>query len=185
MLMSKDILEVDQCCLLVVDVQGKLAQLMVDREKLYKNVGILIQIARGLDIPILWCQQSPDALGPTVAEIQQHLEGHSPVNKVAFSCWQDSGFQTKFQHLQRTQVLLCGIEAHICIYQTARDLWSEGLRTEVIVDAISSRTQASKTLAIKRMTALGVGMMNVEMALFELLKSADHPQFRALSKLIK
>ena len=183
--MSIETLAADQCCLLVVDVQGKLAQLMVDREKLYKNVGILIQVARGLGIPILWCQQSPDALGPTVAEVQQHLEGYSPINKVTFSCWQDLSFQTSFQNLKRTQVLLCGIEAHICIYQTARDLWSKGLRTEVIVDAISSRTQDSKALAIQRMTALGVGTMSVEMVLFELLKSADHPQFRALSKLIK
>jgi len=178
-------LQIDQCCLLVVDVQGKLAQLMVDREKLYKNIAILIQVADNLGIPILWCQQSPHALGPTVEEIQKHLNGYTPINKVTFSCWQDPGFREKLETLEIRQILLCGIEAHICIYQTAKDLCFNGFQVEVVADAVSSRTQDSRTLALQRMTSLGIGAMNVEMALFELLKSADHPLFRSLSKLIK
>lgn len=185
MSISKERLKTDQCCLVVVDIQGKLAQLMMDRDKLYKNVGILIQAAEALAIPILWCQQSPQALGPTVEEVQKHLNGHTPINKVSFSCWQDSGFRERLEALRRRQILLCGIEAHICIYQTARDLCAHGLQTEVVFDAISSRTQESKTQAVQRMTALGIGVMNVEMLLFELLKSADHAQFRPLSRLIK
>ncbi len=183
--MIKEMLQIGQSCLVVVDVQGKLAQLMVDREQLYKNIGILIQVADGLSIPILWCQQSPHALGPTVAEIQKYLGGYTPINKVSFSCWQDSGFRMQFEQLARTQILLCGIEAHICIYQTAMDLWLNGFHVEVVVDAISSRTEDSRALAVERMTSQGIGGTNVEMALFELLKSADHPLFRSLSKLIK
>jgi len=91
----------------------------------------------------------------------------------------------QFEQLARTQILLCGIEAHICIYQTAMDLWLNGFHVEVVVDAISSRTEDSRALAVERMTSQGIGGTNVEMALFELLKSADHPLFRSLSKLIK
>jgi len=87
--------------------------------------------------------------------------------------------------LARTQILLCGIEAHICIYQTAMDLCLNDRHVEVVVDAISSRTQDSRELAIQRMISQGIGAMNAEMVLFDLLKSADHPLFRSLSKLIK
>jgi len=183
--MTQAILQIDQCCLVVVDVQGKLAQLMVGREKLYKNIAISIQVATGLGIPILWCQQSPNALGPTVEEIQKHLTDYTPINKTSFSCWRDPGFRVKLEALETRQILLCGIEAHICIYQTAKDLCLSGFQVEVLVDAISSRTQDSRELAVQRMMSQGIGGMNVEMALFELLKCADHPQFRSLSKLIK
>jgi nicotinamidase-related amidase len=183
--MSKTMLQIDQCCLVVVDVQGKLAELMVDREELYKNIGILIQAAKDLGIPIMWCQQSPHALGPTVEELQKHLKGNTPINKASFSCWQNPDFREQLAKLARTQILLCGIEAHICIYQTAMELGLNSLRVEVVVDAISSRTRDSRALAVQRMTSQGIGAMNVEMVLFELLKSADHPLFRSLSKLIK
>jgi nicotinamidase-related amidase len=183
--MKQAMLQREQCCLVVVDVQGKLAQLMVDREKLYKNIAILVQVANTLGIPILWCQQSPHALGPTVEEIRKHLAGHTPINKQCFSCWQDPGFRENLETLEARQILLCGIEAHICIYQTANDLCFNGFQVEVVLDAISSRTPDSRTMGIQRMMSQGIGGMNVEMAMFELLKSADHPQFRSLSKLIK
>jgi nicotinamidase-related amidase len=124
-------------------------------------------------------------LGPTVEEIRKHLTAYTPINKQSFSCWQDPGFREKLETLETRQILLCGIETHICIYQTAKDLCFNGFQVEVVVDAISSRTRDSRTLGIQRMTSHGIGGTNVEMALFELLKSADHPLFRSLSKLIK
>jgi nicotinamidase-related amidase len=178
-------LEIQQCCLTVVDVQGKLAKLMHGREALFKNIQILIQAAKILDIPILWCQQCPDALGPTISEIAQLLEGNEPINKAVFSCCGEEKFNAKLKELHRKQVLLCGIETHVCIYQTAIDLLRQDFHIEVIADAVSSRTLENKQIAVSRLAAEGANISCTEMALFELLKTAEHPQFRQVAKLIK
>ena len=178
-------LDIQQCCLTVVDVQGKLAQLMHGREALLKNVQILIQAAKILDIPILWCQQCPDALGPTVPEIAQLLEDNEPINKAAFSCCGEERFNAKLKELARKQVLLCGIETHVCIYQTAIDLLRQEFHVEVIADAVSSRALENKQIALNRLAAEGAKITCTETVLFELLKTAEHPQFRQVAKLIK
>ena len=178
-------LEIQQCCLTVVDVQGKLAQLMHGREALFKNIQILVKAAKILHIPILWCQQCPEALGPTVPEIAQLLEDNKPVNKAAFSCCGDEQFNARLKDSARTQVLLCGIETHVCIYQTAVDLLRQDFHVEVIADAVSSRALDNKQIAINRMAAEGAKITCTETALFELLKTAEHPQFRQIARLIK
>jgi len=178
-------LEIQHCCLTVVDVQGKLAQLMHGREALFKNIQILVQAAKILEIPILWCQQCPDALGPTVPEIAQLLAGIEPINKAAFSCCGAEQFNAKLNELVRNQVLLCGIETHVCIYQTAIDLLRQDFNVNIIADAVSSRTLENKQIALNRLAADGAKISCTEMALFELLKTAEHPKFRQIAKLIK
>ena len=177
--------EIENCCLVVVDVQGKLAQLMWEKEKLFRNIGILVKAAKILGIPILWCQQVPDSLGPTVSEIAELLEGVEPVNKSAFSCCGDEQFNRRLEELGRQQVILCGIETHVCIYQTAADLLSKGFAVEVISDAVSSRTAENRQVGLERMAVDGANLSSVEMALFELLKDAKHPKFRQIAKLVK
>ena len=174
-----------KCCLVVVDVQGKLARLMHDKEKLFKNICILIQAAKILDIPILWCQQCPDALGPTIPEIEQLLTDDGPMNKSAFSCCGDEQFNIRLNELARNQVILCGIETHVCIYQTAVDLLRKGFNVNVIFDAVSSRTPENKQIGIDRIAAEGANISCTEMALFEILKTAEHPQFKSVAKLVK
>jgi nicotinamidase-related amidase len=178
-------LEIKDCCLVVVDVQGTLAQLMYDKQALFKNIQTLIKAAKILDIPILWCQQCPDSLGPTIPEIAELLTDNKPINKASFSCCVDENFNVKLQTLNRRQVLLCGIEAHVCIYQTAVDLLRKGYEANVIADAVSSRTEENKQIAINRMSIEGVKVSSTEMALFELLKTAEHPHFKQIAKLIK
>jgi len=178
-------LDIQQCCLTVVDVQGKLAQLMHGREALFKNVQILIQAAKILNIPILWCQQCPDALGSTVPGIAELLEDNEPINKAAFSCCGEERFNAKLKELARKQVLLCGIETHVCIYQTAIHLLRQEFHVEVIADAVSSRALENKQIALNRITAEGAKISCTEMVLFELLKTAEHPQFKQVAKLIK
>lgn len=169
----------------MVDVQGKLAQLMYDKQALFKNTQILIKAAKILDIPILLCQQCPDSLGPTVPEIAELLAGNEPINKATFSCCGSEKFNARLNELARQRVLLCGIEAHVCIYQTAIDLLSKGISVNVIADAISSRTAENKQIALKKMAKQGVNISCTEMALFELLKTAEHPQFKQVTRLIK
>ena len=178
-------LDIQKCCLVVVDVQGKLAQLMQDREALFKNIQTLIKAAKSLAIPIVWCQQCPESLGPTVPEIAQLLADSEPINKASFSCCGQEQFNSKLNSLARQQILLCGIEAHVCIYQTAIDLHRRGYGVDVIADAVSSRTLENKQTAINRMQAQGVNISSTEMALFELLRTAEHPQFKQITKLIK
>lgn len=178
-------LDIQNCCLVVVDVQDKLAQLMHGKQTLFKNIQILIKAAKILNIPILWCQQCPDALGSTVPEIEQLLTDNEPVNKSSFSCCGAEQFNTKLNELARDQVLLCGIETHVCIYQTAVNLLRKGFSVDVLADAVSSRTLENKQIAINRMAAKGINISCTEMALFELLRTAEHPQFKQIAKLIK
>jgi len=178
-------LDIQKCCLVVVDVQDKLAQLMYDKGGLFKNIQILIKAAKLLAIPIIWCQQCPEALGATVPQIAGLLADNEPIDKASFSCCGEEEFNSRLDSLARQQVLLCGIETHVCIYQTAVDLRRGGFYMELIVDAVSSRTQENKQIAISRMEAEGVNISCVEMALFELLRTAGHPQFKQIAKLVK
>jgi len=178
-------LDTEKCCLVVVDVQGKLAQLMYDRDVLFKSIRILIKAAKVLHIPVIWCQQSPETLGVTVPEIAELLSDNSPINKSSFSCCGEEQFNSRLDSLARNQVLLCGIESHVCIYQTAVDLLGTGCDVSVIADAVSSRTPENKQIAVSRMEAEGVNISSTEMALFELLRDAKHPQFSQIAKLVK
>ena len=159
----------------------ELAQLMYDKQALFKNIQILIKAAKILNIPILWCQQCPESLGPTVPEIAQLLTDNEPLNKAAFSCCGVEQFNTKLNELARQQVLLCGIEAHVCIYQTAVDLLRKGYYVDVIADAVSSRTLENKQIGLERMAADRINISCVEMALFELLKTAEHERFKQIA----
>ena len=178
-------LDIQDCVLVVVDVQGKLAQLMHEKETLFKNIRILIHAAKILEIPILWCQQVPDSLGPTLPEIAELLSDIEPVNKASFSCCGDEQFNDRLRALRLNQVVLCGIETHVCIYQTATDLIRKGYDVTVIEDAVSSRTLQNKLIGIRRMAAQGATISSVEMALFELLRTAEHPHFKPIARLVK
>lgn len=176
---------VAETTLVLVDVQGKLAQLMVDKEIFFQRIAIAVKACRILNIPILWCQQVPESLGPTVPEIATHLEGLIPFNKSSFSCWGDPGFRAALLESERNHVLLCGIETHICIYQTARDLCQSGFSVEVLSDAVSSRSIADRNLGLERMAQAGIAISGVEMALFDLLGHAKDPCFRDIARLVK
>ena len=178
-------LDMKKSCLVVVDVQGKLAELMDDKERLFHNIEILIKGAKILDIPILWCQQNPKALGPTIPRLAELLTDDEPVNKFSFSCCGDEKFNEKLKALGRVkQVILCGIETHVCIYQSAMDLLDKDYDVHVIADAVSSRTPANKQIALKRMETEGANLSSTEMALFELLGTAKHEKFKDLARLI-
>ena len=178
-------LQVHDCSLVLVDVQGKLAQLMVDKESLLKNLRILIQSVKILEVPILWCQQVPAALGPTVPEIAELLTDDTPIDKASFSCAGHDPFVVQLEALKRRHVLICGIETHVCVYQTAMDLLERDLTVTVIADAVSSRTAQNRQIGLDRLAAEGATLASTEMALFELLRTAEHPQFKQIAKLVK
>jgi len=178
-------LDVKNCCLVIVDVQGKLAELMHEKEILFSNVRILIKAAKILEIPILWCQQCPQSLGPTIPQIAELLAGCEPIDKAAFSCAADDNFKAALNALTRRRIILAGIETHVCIYQTAADLLAEGYGVDIVADAVSSRTLPNKQIALRRLSAQGANITSTEMTLFQLLKTANHPKFKQIAKLIK
>ncbi len=178
-------LEIEKTCLVVVDVQGKLAELMQEKEQLFSNIEILVKSANILDIPILWCQQYPQALGETIEQIAAHLKDISPCDKKSFSCCGNEEFAEKLHAAGRSQVLVCGIETHVCVYQTAMDLLDMDYDVQVVGDAVSSRTKENKDAALSRIKWEGAAITTTEMALFELLGTAKHPNFKDIAKLVK
>lgn len=178
-------LSLENTALVVVDVQGKLATLMHEHEALFHNIVTAVKGAKLLNIPILWLEQIPEKLGETIPELVWELSSIKPVHKSSFSACGEPEFVRALKKTGCRQILLTGIETHICVYQTAMDLLDNGYEVEVLVDAVSSRTIQNKEVALDKMSALGADLTTVEMALFELMECAEAPQFREIARLIK
>ena len=178
-------LDKNRSLLIVTDIQGNLAHLMFQRDALYKNIGIMIEGIKALDIPILWVEQYPEGLGPTVPEVASHLEGYMPLSKKTFSSLREPEINKRFNELGRDQVVLTGIEAHVCIHQTAMDLLSRGIETHVASDAVSSRTEFNKLIGLGKIARAGGHITSVETALFELLEIAEGEAFKKILELVK
>lgn len=179
-------LNVNNTALILVDVQGKLAQIVHESEQLHKKIVQLIKGVQLLDIPIIWLEQYPEGLGPTTEEIKLLLEeNNEPLAKMRFSPCKNSDFKSIIDDLDKENFLVAGIEAHICVYQTVRELLNDGKNVEYVQDGISSRTLENKQIAMEKMKSLGAFPTSVEMALFELLETAEHPNFKEISRIIK
>lgn len=175
----------DNTALIVIDVQGKLAQLMYRKEELFANLKRIIEGAKVLDLPILWTEQYPEGLGKTVPEVANLLADLHPIVKDTFSCYGDAKFVDALERINRRQLLVTGIEAHVCVYQTTSHLLAKDYQTEVVYDAVSSRSELNKRIGIERMQAKGAGVVSTEMCLFELLRVAKGDKFKQILKVVK
>ena len=178
-------LTVTDSVLLVIDVQEKLFRVMYQKEQLADKLQRLIKGIQVLDVPILVTEQYPQGLGPTIPEIAQLMADVKPYPKVNFSCCGDGAFLQAFKLLRRKQVLIAGIESHVCVYQTATDLIAAGYEVYVVSDAVSSRTEQNKDTGIKMMLQLGAKLTGTGAALFELLKVAKGDNFKAINQIVK
>ncbi|MBR9987223.1 MAG: hydrolase [Desulfosarcina sp.] len=178
-------LKLNNAVLLLVDIQGKLAHMMHEKERLFANLRKLIKGIQVLGIPVLWVEQNPVGLGPTIPEVADLLTDSTPIGKMSFSSCRNDRFLQALKNLDRNQVLIAGIEAHICVYQTAVDLVNMGVGVQVVTDAVSSRTAENKAIGLQRMRDAGAGLTSVETALFELLEVAEGEAFKALLKIVK
>jgi len=178
-------LKIENTTLLIVDIQGNLAHLMHGKELLFKNVQKLIKGIQILGIPILWVEQNPRGLGLTIPEIADLLSDIQPISKMSFSSCRNDRFVQALNALNRKQVLIAGIETHVCVYQTAAELVDIGYDVQVVTDAVSSRNMENKEIGLQRMRDSGVSLTSVETALFELLKVAEGEQFREILKIVK
>ena len=178
-------LDIDKTALVVIDVQEKLSRVMHEREQLFQNLQKLIKGMKLLDIPIVVTEQNPNGLGPTVTDIAPLLSDVKPITKFSFSCCGEEGFTREIGSLSRKQILLTGIETHVCVYQTAVDLIKAGYEVHVVVDCVSSRTPENKNLALDKMKNEGARLTGGEIVLFELLRTAKHPKFKEMSQIVK
>jgi nicotinamidase-related amidase len=171
--------------LLLIDFQERLFPAMHDKDKLLRNVVKLVQGAKVLEIPIMITEQYPKGLGPTIPEIKALIPDIKPVEKVCFNCCDEDLFCSALDGLKRKQVLIAGIEAHICVYQTALALVGAGYDVQVVGDCVASREPENKVTALSRMVGEGVSLTTMEMALFELLKEAKGDKFKQISNIVK
>jgi nicotinamidase-related amidase len=171
----------ERAVVLVVDVQEGFRKAVPDFDAVAASVGTLVQGANALGVPVRVSEQYPKGLGHTAPEVADHLDGVRPVEKTCFSAERAGGLDIA----DDAQVVLCGIESHICAWQTARDLLERGVEVHVVRDGVASRTRENRELGIELMERAGAAPTSVEAALFELLGAAGSDEFKAVQRLVK
>ncbi len=177
----------ENAILVVIDFQEAQTRIMPPEvgKSLIRNIKILIAFAKRLDIPILATEQYPKGLGRTIPEVQSELGSIVPVEKITFSCCGTLGFADQLKELRRNQILLTGIEAHICVLQTAADLLRRNYEVHLIADAVGSRKKLDWEVSLRWIEKKGAIISTTEIIAFQLLKEAGTEDFKQLSKLLK
>ncbi|MCQ0971618.1 hydrolase [Paracoccus sp. TK19116] len=171
--------------LVVVDMQERLVPAMQAPARTIKNARLLLRAARLTGVPALLTEQYPQGLGHTIPEIANEAEGVQVMPKIHFSCMEDEDFAAAFHGLGRSQVVLSGMEAHICVVQTAASMVEAGYQVFVVSDATASRTMESERACLQRLNAAGVGVVTTEMVIYEWLGKAGTPAFKEMLALVK
>ena len=171
---------------LLIDIQEKLLPVISNKEEVEKNAVILARAAEILNIPVIISEQYPRGLGATVETVKKAAaEKTDYYTKTTFSCLQDETITQAIRASGKSQIMICGIESHICVCQTALDLAAGGYQVHLATDAVGSRKPENKTNALNRLSRTGIVITNTESALFELLNIAEGDEFKTIAKLIK
>ena len=183
---SLDVLRRDGAVLVVVDLQEKLLPAIAEKDRVLRNSLLLLRAARELELPVVLTTQYERGLGPTVAEVLAEAPGVTPVDKVAFGCFGSEEFLARLAALPgRDQLVVAGIESHICVAQTVLGALGEGYQVHVATDAVGSRTPDGRQVGLRRMERAGAVLSSAEMAIYELLGGSDHPAFKQMLPLLK
>jgi nicotinamidase-related amidase len=178
-------IDAHRAALLIVDVQARLAPAIAGHEPAIRRIAMLLEAAVRLDVPVLASEQNPGGLGPTVAVLAESLPADARVSKTHFSCLREPAFAARWQALGRRQAVVCGMEAHVCVAQTALDLVAHGVETFVVADAVGSRRDENRLAALNRLGLAGVVPVPAESVVFEWLDHSGVPAFRPLIERIK
>jgi nicotinamidase-related amidase len=170
---------------LIIDIQERLFPVMWKKTNLLKNCNILLRGLTALHIPLVLTQQYTKGLGDTIPEIQSALSGLHYIEKREFSCCDEPGVIEKLEEINAKNIIICGIESHVCVQQTAIDLKNAGLNPVIIMDCVSSRKPDSIEMAKERFRFEKIMMTSAEAILFELTRSSASPEFKTISKLVK
>jgi len=181
-------LERTEALLVVIDLQEKLMPVIDRADDVARNVERLVRGFKVLDIPALLTEQYVKGLGRTIEPLRLAFEettGYVPIEKACFSGYGSAELETALRSARRRQIVVAGVEAHVCVYQTVIDLIAGGYEVSVVADAVSSRAAANREVALRRMVTEGAKLTSTEMCLFELLGASATDEFRAISRLIK
>jgi nicotinamidase-related amidase len=184
-IMTVELLDRNRSALVIIDVQEKLFPHVHDHGRMLVRLDLLITAAKLMGIPLLVTEQYPKGLGPTIEEIRKMIPGAEPLVKTDFSCVAAAGFKERLASLRRDQIILTGIEAHICVAQTALDLASQGEKVIVVADAVASRRPLDAQTALSRMQQSGLILSTAEAVVFEWLRCAGTEEFKALQPKLK
>ena len=184
--MEKFKLEADKAVLVVIDIQERLVPAMPHKVylRLLNTVAMLVEAAKVLGVPIVTTEQYPKGIGHTVAELADAC-GDNVVEKVSFGCCGEPNFLTAIRGTGRSQVIVTGMEAHVCVYQTVLGLLEDGYHVHLVRDAICSRSKLDFLAAVASAAQAGAVVTTAETVLFQMLKESTHGQFKAISKLVK
>ena len=178
------ILNKSTTALLVIDIQDRIYKVMRKHERMLENVSKLIKGAKVLDLPIYYTEQYPKGLGETVSFLKEELQGEA-VQKLSFSCFGAENLFKELKDSNISQVVVCGIESHVCVQQTVLDLLANEFQVNLPANAVSSRNKMDYEIAIKRMENKGAEVTTTEAVLFELLEVSGTPEFKQISALVK
>lgn len=176
------LLDKNDSILLLIDVQEKLVPFLFNQEQCVARCEWLLKLAARMQVPVLASEQYPKGLGSTVSELRAHIPQSEFIEKVSFSCMQEPRFVHRLSEHKKGQLILFGIEAHVCVMQTALDLRTAGFDVFVVVDAVGSRSELDFKYGLKRMKQDGAHLITAEMVFFEWLRQSNVPDFKALSK---
>jgi|TARA_B100000686_G_scaffold354297_1_gene463816 nicotinamidase-related amidase len=171
--------------LFVIDVQKKLFSSMFEQKVTKQTICNIIDGAIILGVPIIYTEQYPAGLGSTIKDVDRRIKREPRFEKTTFSCLGDNKIALELKRQKRKQILICGIETHVCVYQTVQDLLSENYQAHVITDAVVSRHKSDHDLGLAKMKSLGAELTSLETVLFELVSDSKHSHFKAISQIIK
>ena len=178
-------MKADQSCLVILDVQEKLAPVMHDPRRVIAGCTILLHAAARLNVPVLITEQYPKGLGPTMIDLREMAPQYVTIEKISFSAASEPSFLARLETVGRRQLILAGIETHVCVLQTALELKEKGWDVFVVGDCCSARRAESEAMAHERLRTAGIHLVNREMVLFEWLEKAGTPEFKELQALIR
>jgi nicotinamidase-related amidase len=182
--MDKFTLVQKESALIVIDIQERLVPAMPNSQKVIQNTNTLLSVANKLEIPTIITEQYPKGLGDTVQELRARLENVKRFEKITFSSYTEE-LREELNAIGRKKVIITGMETHICVLQTARDLISNGYQVFIVSDGVCSRAKENHLNGLSLMESMGAVITNTETVIFDLLKKAGTPEFKVLSKLIK
>lgn len=180
--MNKYHVNKEDAVLVIIDIQERLMSAMAKRDQVYKNTALLIETAKQLGIPVIVSEQYPRGLGPTAAEIKDHLEEYQHIEKISFSIGEKL---LNIMPPERKTMIITGTETHVCVFQTVRDMVAAGYNVHVAKDAVCSRFEINYNSGLELMRDLGAVITNTETVVFDLLKISGTPEFKSISPLLK
>ncbi|MFQ3573933.1 MAG: hydrolase [Thermodesulfovibrionales bacterium] len=183
--MQKYIINKENSALMIIDIQERLANVMKHRDEVIKNTLHLIDLSKLYDIPIIVTEQYPKGLGKTVPEITQRLNNYTALEKITFDCCLDDEIKKTILSLNKTHLIITGMETHICVLQTTLSLLQMGYHCHLVCDAVCSRTKQNWKTGLSLMDKAGAVITSTEIVLFQILQRAGTEEFKTISKKIK